>query len=99
MSETLGLREAAAHLKTRPDTLAKECRAGRVPGAKPFGSWVFLKEDLDAFIRTKYQEEIPCLSKSAATYGTFTSRPRTAKLLESVLTRQTGKQRKSSTTT
>ena len=95
--ETLGLRDAAKFLKMRPDNLAKEATAGRIPGAKPAGCWVFIKSDLVDYVRSLYAKEKPCLSRSAATYGTFTSPNRTVKSLESVLTRKTDKQRKNST--
>lgn len=97
--QSLGLREAARFLKIRADTLAKEANAGRIPGAKIGGCWVFLSEDLIAYVRSQYAKEKPCLSKREATYGTFTSLPQKAKKLDAVLTRKTVKQPKSSMTT
>ena len=52
--KTLDLHEAAALLKLHPDTLQRRAKAGEIPGAKPGKAWVFLDEDLIAWLRGQY---------------------------------------------
>lgn len=75
-SETLDVREAALFLRMHPVTLRNKLRAGEIPGAKPGKRWVFLRIDLERYIRSKYSpratqgenhEEILCHSTSERT--------------------------------
>ena len=50
----VAVEEAAAYLRMHPATVLAKARQGRIPGAKPGKRWVFLKEDLDAFLRSFY---------------------------------------------
>ena len=52
---TLGLREAAAFLRCHPEELRRRAKVGIVPGAKVGRAWVFLEEDLAAYLRSLYQ--------------------------------------------
>ena len=49
---TIYLREAAALLKIHPQTLLQKVRARKVPGAKPGKCWVFIEDDLFAWLRS-----------------------------------------------
>src|SRR5688500_4342999 len=51
---TLGLKEAAAFLHVHPEELRRRAKAGRIPGAKVGRAWVFLSEDLAAYLRSLY---------------------------------------------
>lgn len=50
---TLGLQEAAAMLRMSPDALMRKARAGIVPGDKPGREWVFVEDDLLAWLRER----------------------------------------------
>lgn len=99
MSEVLGLRDAAKFLKMKPETLAKEALAGRIPGAKPATHWVFLVEDLKGYIRSLYAREAVCRSLNVEPSGKFHSLTQQAKKLDKVLERQTGGKHRNSMTT
>ncbi len=47
MSDVLTTREAAAYLKTTPDTIRRLLRQHRLPAMKLGGSWRLRKSDLD----------------------------------------------------
>jgi excisionase family DNA binding protein len=51
---TLGLKQAAEFLKVHPEELRRRAKSGAVPGAKVGRSWVFLDEDLAAYLRSLY---------------------------------------------
>lgn len=55
MARTLNLKEAAELLNMSPRTLQAKAHAGEIPGAKPGKKWVFIDEDLHAYIRSKYK--------------------------------------------
>ncbi len=57
--ETLNCEEAAAFLKIHKNTLCILVYRGKLPGIKVGKRWVFLKEDLITFIRSKYQFQSP----------------------------------------
>lgn len=59
---SLGLVEAAAFLRVHPNTLRDRAKTKRIPGAKVGREWVFIKEDLVAYLRQQYEEGTPCLS-------------------------------------
>jgi hypothetical protein len=52
--KTLDLQQAAAFLNMNAETLRQRAKAGAIPGAKPGKSWVFLDEDLVAYLRSFY---------------------------------------------
>lgn len=51
---SMNLQQAAQFLKLHPVTLLERARAGTVPGAKVGKRWVFLEEDLAAYVRAQY---------------------------------------------
>jgi hypothetical protein len=73
---TLDLNEAAAFLKLHPATLRLRAAAGLVPAARIGRRWMFLEEDLAAYVRKQYadhwqalqgdhEESTPCHSTNA----------------------------------
>lgn len=49
---TLTLEQAAKFLHMHPQTLRDRAKGGKIPGAaKPGKSWVFIQEDLEAYVR------------------------------------------------
>lgn len=56
---TLDLKQAAAFLKMHPEEVRRRARLGLVPGAKPGKSWVFIEEDLAAWLRGQYTAPQP----------------------------------------
>src|SRR5688572_3267908 len=51
---TLSLTEAAQFLKMHPEEVRRRAKAGIIPGAKAGRAWVFLEEDLAAYLRSLY---------------------------------------------
>ena len=51
---TFSLVEAAAFLKIHPEELRQRAKAGLIPGAKVGRAWVFLQDDLAAYLRSLY---------------------------------------------
>ena len=60
--ETILLDEASEILKVHPQTLLKLVRSGSVPAAKTGKCWVFIKDDLFEYIRSKYTRNIELVS-------------------------------------
>ncbi len=95
--KTLDLQEAAAFLRMNPETLRQKTKAGIIPGAKPGKSWVYVEEDLIAFLRSQYagpaepvrvtdaNEEAICHSTVEARRGGSASPRRTVKEYEAAL--------------
>ncbi len=54
--KTLGLHAAAAFLHCHPEELRRRAKAGGIPGAKVGRAWVFLEEDLAAYLRSLYAQ-------------------------------------------
>ncbi|MBK6335664.1 MAG: helix-turn-helix domain-containing protein [Betaproteobacteria bacterium] len=84
--KTLGLHEAAAFLHCHPEELRRRAKAGGIPGAKVGRAWVFLEEDLAAYLRSLYaqprqalqvtlRKEMECHFANAAVSGGSTSMP------------------------
>ncbi|HKS93311.1 MAG TPA: helix-turn-helix domain-containing protein [Gammaproteobacteria bacterium] len=67
--ETIDLTEAAALLHMSEDALMRKARAGIVPGDKPGRQWVFVKDDLLAWIRERAKARA-CRSIAAPTLRT-----------------------------
>ncbi|MGB8437740.1 MAG: helix-turn-helix domain-containing protein [Burkholderiales bacterium] len=106
---TLNLKQAAAFLNMHPVTVQERARAGTLPGAKPGKCWVFLEEDLAAYLRAlspstrqalqgDVKEPMACHSTNARAHlnGGF-DLPTTDDAYERALGLRTG-QRRSSTT-
>lgn len=55
--ETMTIEEAAAFLKMHPDSLSAKAKCKEVPCAKPGKRYVFIKEDLVAWLRSQYDEK------------------------------------------
>jgi len=51
---TLNLEQAARFLHLSPGTLRERAACGEVPAAKPGRRWVFLRDDLVAYLRGQY---------------------------------------------
>lgn len=75
--KTLTLQQAAALLLIHPITLQERARIGEIPAAKPGKRWVFVEDDLLAYLRAQYprralqgdyMEKISCHSSSAVTH-------------------------------
>ncbi|MHB1529877.1 MAG: helix-turn-helix domain-containing protein [Acidiferrobacteraceae bacterium] len=88
--KTLNLKDAAALLRMHPVTVAQKARAGTIPGAKPGKCWVFVEDDLAAYVRSLYafapralpgdrQEVLRCHSTNAKTHRIGGSRSPTVK--------------------
>jgi len=86
---TFNLIEASNFLNMHPETVRHYAKAGKLPGAKPGKSWVFIEEDLAQWIRNKYcsplqvpqgEEKVVCNSHNAGkkASGGFVSPRRTA---------------------
>ena len=54
--KTFGLNEAAAFLRCHPEELRRRAKAGIIPGAKVGRAWVFLEDDLAAYLRSLYPQ-------------------------------------------
>jgi len=52
--KTLTLDEAAQFLKIHPEELRRRAKAGIIPGAKVGKCWVFVEDDLVAYLRSLY---------------------------------------------
>jgi excisionase family DNA binding protein len=51
--ETLNIKEVAAMLEAEPETVMQLARRGELPGTRIGKSWVFLLEDVLAFLRKR----------------------------------------------
>jgi len=54
---TLSLQEAGEFLRMHPEEVRRRAKLGKLPGAKPGKSWVFLEDDLATYLRTLYSAE------------------------------------------
>ncbi|UJP05126.1 MAG: helix-turn-helix domain-containing protein [Nitrosomonas sp.] len=52
--KTLNLDEAAQFLKLHPEEVRRRAKAGIIPGAKLGKRWVFIEDDLAAYMRSLY---------------------------------------------
>ncbi|HEX9173099.1 MAG TPA: helix-turn-helix domain-containing protein [Telluria sp.] len=106
---TLDLQQAAAFLKMHPEEVRRRARLGLLPGAKPGKSWVFIEEDLAAWIREQYrkpQAAPPAIKRNltewhsinaAARGGSILQRPQESEL-DALLKQATKPKRRNSTT-
>src|SRR6266478_2812763 len=51
---SMSVEQAADFLKMHPATVLAKARVGELPGAKPGKRWVFLHDDLAAYVRSLY---------------------------------------------
>ena len=107
--KTLDLQEVAAFLHMCPAVLAQKAREGLVPGAKPGKCWVFLEDDLVAWLRGLYagsgqaplsdcEEGSSCHLSNGILSGGLASPRRTASEYDALLARPTGGKPRSTTT-
>lgn len=97
-SRSLNLDEAAALLNIHRETLRQRARTGVIPGAKVGRSWVFLEEDLLAFLRGHYRDQIcPSTNKKTARSGGYGSGIKARSYVDQ-LERMIEKKRSASTT-
>ena len=99
--ETLDLIGAAAFLKMHPEEVRRRARLGQLPGAKAGKRWVFIVDDLAAYLRSLYapprqalrvtlrKEVEDCHSTNAEERGGFDSPRRAASELDALLARTT----------
>jgi hypothetical protein len=52
--QSLGLKQAAQFLQMSPAALREKAKSGQIPAAKPGKRWVFLEDDLVAYVRSLY---------------------------------------------
>lgn len=70
--ETLDAAEAAALLRAEPETIMQLARQGALPGTRIGKSWVFLREDVLAFLKEQIAKD------TAERRGRQAERPHTA---------------------
>jgi excisionase family DNA binding protein len=108
--QTLSLKQAAAFLQMSQSTLRDKVKAGLVPGAKPGKQWVFLEDDLVAYIRSLYagvgqtplsgssEEKSLCHYTNAVIPGGYVSRHPVAAKYADLLELPTNEKPRSTTT-
>ena len=108
---TLDLHQAATFLRMHPEEVRRRARQGQLPGAKAGKRWVFIDEDLAAYLRSLYalprqalrvtlRKEVTdaCHSTDAVARGGLDSPLRAASELDALLARPTRPKLKSCTT-
>src|SRR5690349_12492531 len=107
---TFGLIEASEFLKMHPEEVRRRARLGQLPGAKAGKRWVFIEDDLAAYLRSLYaplrqalrvtlrKEVEDCHSTNAVARGGFDSPLRAASELDALLGLPTRPKLKSCTT-
>ena len=107
---TLSLIEAATFLKMHPEEVRRRAKAGIIPGAKAGRAWVFIDEDLAAYLRSLYsqvrqalrvtwrKEVTECHSANAVARGGLISPLQAASELDALLALETRPKRKNSMT-
>ncbi|MCC6716330.1 MAG: helix-turn-helix domain-containing protein [Acetobacteraceae bacterium] len=105
--KTMTLGEAAAFLHMHPEEVRQRAKRGHLPGAKAGRCWVFIDEDLIAWLRGRYAvprqalrvtpigKEPLCHSASETRPGGSTSSPRQASAYEEALRPGTGRRPRS----
>ena len=107
---TLTLTEAAGFLKMHPEEVRCRAKRGLIPASKPGRRWVFIDDDLAAFLRGKYPTQrqalrvtsekgsAPWESANEARSGGSISRRQQASVYADLLKPKTGAKPKNSTT-
>jgi hypothetical protein len=106
---TLTLFEAAGFLKMHPEEVRTRAKRGLIPASKPGRRWVFIDEDLAAFLRGQYPAQrqalrvtfekgsAPWESANEAPSGGSTSRRHQASEYDEVLKRAARPRHRNST--
>ena len=106
--KTLNLEEAAQFLKLHPEEVRRRAKAGIIPGAKLGKRWVFIEEDLAAYMRSLYapprqalqvghEEKQLCHSVNVVRRGGLVSPHQAASELDALLQLKIKPRRKNST--
>ena len=106
--KTLTLNEAAQFLKMHPEEVRRRAKAGIIPGAKSGKCWVFVEDDLVAYLRSLYAttrqalqvghgEKQLCHSVNVVRRGGLVSPHQTASELDALLQLKIKPRRKNST--
>src|SRR5581483_57178 len=107
--KTLGLVDAAEFLRMHPEEVRRRARMGQLPGAKAGKRWVFIEDDLAAYLRSLYapvqqalrvtlRKEAECHFANAAGRGGSISSRQPASELDALLELKTRPRRRNSTT-
>tara|TARA_R110002073_G_scaffold223754_1_gene383935 strand:- start:200 stop:511 length:312 start_codon:yes stop_codon:yes gene_type:complete len=94
--KTLNLDDAAQFLKLHPEEARRRTKAGIIPGVKLGKRWVFIEDDLAAYLRSLYatprqalqvghKEKQPCHSLNAVKRGGLVSPHQAASELDALL--------------
>lgn len=86
--ETLDLQGVAALFRAEPETIAQYARAGELPGTKMGKSWVFLRDDVLAFLRKRILEETQ-ERRGQRSDGTLAAQPNAVLIPQKQRTRRT----------
>ena len=95
MDELLDAQAVATMLKLNVKTVGQYAAAGKIPGAKVGGAWLFIQADIIDWLRAQFK--CPSTSHPIVKTGISLSRTKAGEL-ESLLALPTGKRRKNSTT-
>ena len=106
--KTLNREEAAQFLKLHPEEVRRRAKAGIIPGAKVGKCWVFIEEDLAAYMRSLYApprqalqvghgEKQLCHSANVVRRGGLVSPHQAASELDALLQLKIKPRRKNST--
>lgn len=106
--KTLNLEEAAQFLKMHLEEVRRRAKAGIIPGAKVGKCWVFVEDDLVAYLRSLYATprqalqvghgEQLCHSLNAVRRGGLVSPHQAASELDALLQLKTKPKHRNSTT-
>lgn len=66
-AETMNVQEAAAFLRLHPETVKKNAREGLLPAAKVGRKWLFLRADLEKWLRAGGVEYEAAVDRGLAT--------------------------------
>lgn len=68
--ETLDLAQAAAMLFAEPETVSKLARCGELPGTQVGKGWVFMRDDVLAFLRIRIARDTEQRRRKSEAVGT-----------------------------
>jgi hypothetical protein len=106
---TLDLNQAAAFLHMHKEEVRRRAKLGLLPGAKPGKAWIFIDDDLAAYVRSHYansrqalqvtpRKEQSCHSTNAVVRGGSTSLRHQESGLDALLKQKVKSKRKNCTT-
>ena len=106
---TLNLDEAAQFLKLHPEEVRRRAKAGIIPGVKLGKRWVFIEDDLAAYLRSLYApprqalqvghgEKLLCHSLNVVRRGGLVSPHQAASELDALLQLKIKPKHRNSTT-